>query len=382
MLEEQSMSDSQVSATTPPLQDDGDGVWTKDIEDAFEEALAIYPPCGRRKIILTDEGKMYGRNELIARYIKMRTGKSRSRKQVSSHIQVLARKKQREFANKTKMTPNAAVARGGYAGLSSAEIVSQSIVRDRVGSMPGQGMPNAHHVGSAYTSSNQINSGLQLALDHFSCYLEYPQGGKHTFLVLNGGASFVDPSLEHIDIPQIHDKFPGLREAYLKGPKHSFFLIKFWVDLHFDIIPPSNNNGISSRGFMAMDSLFESHEALTVEVSSSVVSLGKQVVEKIEIMQPVQERDRYVYSMARAPLCDYLMSFVHKLRELNTPEIMNRVLENFSATMVVRNHLTHEVLFYTALVFEVTPPGYGPRCNVYKLADSNHDGLGSRRFTT
>ncbi|KAL9600799.1 MAG: hypothetical protein Q9219_002937 [cf. Caloplaca sp. 3 TL-2023] len=62
-------------------------VWPDELENAFQHALRVHPPMGRKKIEVN--GVLCGRNELITKEIKKWTGVDRDRKKVSSHIQTL-----------------------------------------------------------------------------------------------------------------------------------------------------------------------------------------------------------------------------------------------------------------------------------------------------
>ncbi|KAJ2346719.1 hypothetical protein GGF43_004922, partial [Coemansia sp. RSA 2618] len=73
-----------------------DDVWPPHLEDAFVEAVNVFATVGQKKYQIEEayaggtNVELIGRNDIISRYIFMKTGHFRARKQVSSHIQVWA----------------------------------------------------------------------------------------------------------------------------------------------------------------------------------------------------------------------------------------------------------------------------------------------------
>ncbi|ESO87319.1 hypothetical protein LOTGIDRAFT_210691 [Lottia gigantea] len=385
---------------------DAEGVWSPDIEQSFQEALAIYPPCGRRKIILSDEGKMYGRNELIARYIKLRTGKTRTRKQVSSHIQVLARRKSKEIQAQLKDQACRDKALQQMASMSSAQIVSASAMHNKNIASGLSGLSGMSPVRSGFPGATPVSwhvlecvkpfgspsygldakippsipgemtpawqgrsiAGPKLRLGEFSAFLEQQRDPdsyhKHLFVHIQSNPTYNDPLLESVDIRQIYDKFPekkdGLKDLYDKGPQTAFFLVKFWADI--------NTNVQDEAGaFYGVTSQYESSENMTIQVSTKVCSFGKQVVEKVETEYGRFENGRFMYRIHRSPMCEYMINFIHKLKHLPEKYMMNSVLENFTILQVITNRDTRETLICIAFVFEVSTSEHGAQHHTYKL---------------
>uniref|UniRef100_A0A8C8GM44 TEA domain-containing protein n=1 Tax=Oncorhynchus tshawytscha TaxID=74940 RepID=A0A8C8GM44_ONCTS len=369
------------------------GVWSPDIEQSFQEALAIYPPCGRRKIILSDEGKMYGRNELIARYIKLRTGKTRTRKQDQAAkdkaLQSMATMSSAQIISATAFQNKMALqglsrppypTAGGVSNvhghthpvLGIKPFSQQSYAMQASGPPPITGYESTAGLsmspGTPPWQGRSIASS-KLRMLEFSAFLEQPQDletfNKHLFVHIGqSNPTFSDPYLEAVDIRQIYDKFPekkgGMKELFEKGPPNAFFLVKFWADL-------SANLQDDSSFFYGVSSQYESSENMIITSSTKVCSFGKQVVEKVETEYARFENGRYVFRIHRSPLCEYMINFIHKLKHLPEKYMMNSVLENFTILQVVTNRDTLETLLCIAYVFEVSTSEHGAQHHIYRL---------------
>uniref|UniRef100_A0A671MQW5 Transcriptional enhancer factor TEF-3-like n=1 Tax=Sinocyclocheilus anshuiensis TaxID=1608454 RepID=A0A671MQW5_9TELE len=361
--------------------------------------------CHRNQFILR-------RNELIARYIKLRTGKTRTRKQVSSHIQVLARRKAREIHVKLKVDQVAKdKVMQSMSTMSSAQIISatafqnkmalqglsrltyptaagfwhgalaaqaagpedikpfsqQNFIMQATSPPPIAGYESASGLSVSWQGRSIASSNLRML--EFSAFLEQPQDpetvNKHLFVHIGqSNPTFSDPYLEAVDVRQIYDKFPekkgGLKELFEKGPANAFFLVKFWADL-------SINLQDDSSFFYGVSSQYESSENMIITSSTKVCSFGKQVVEKVETEYARFENGRYVFRIHRSPLCEYMINFIHKLKHLPEKYMMNSVLENFTILQVVTNRDTLETLLCIAYVFEVSTSEHGAQHHIYRL---------------
>ncbi|KAG9481559.1 hypothetical protein GDO78_010673 [Eleutherodactylus coqui] len=209
----------------------------------------------------------------------------------------------------------------------------------------------------------------KLRLVEFMAFMEQ-QGepdayNKHLYVhISQSNLSYNDALLESVDVRQIYDKFPekkgGLKELYEKGPPNAFFLVKFWADLNTSI---QDEPGV----FYGVSSQYESPENMTITCSSKVCSFGKQVVEKVETEYARFENGRFLYRIHRSPMCEYLINFIHKLKQLPEKYMMNSVLENFTILQVVTNRDTQELLLCIAYVFEVSTSEHGAQHHIYRL---------------
>uniref|UniRef100_A0A0N5A4B1 TEA domain-containing protein n=1 Tax=Parastrongyloides trichosuri TaxID=131310 RepID=A0A0N5A4B1_PARTI len=425
---EHSLDVSNPASSSNDFSNDAEGVWSPDIDQAFHEALQIYPPCGRRKIILSDEGKMYGRNELIARYIKIRCGKTRTRKQVSSHIQVLARKKARENQAKVKQEiklPEAAkrAAAEVIAGIEAGNMSKSASItppHDYTSSkMLDIPIPIATANNPIFFPFNNISlpatgpqqpSGMNRITNPVSYLLDTIHGNEENFcsipddalknrnlhnlkerivasskLVLCGFTAYIrethgehhgeqidivkinqvsDDPLESIKFDLIANKFPDEFRTLFENGPPDSFFLAKCWGNLAFNLPSEEKK---ANVIYAVDSFYDSLTKFDISVSTKAITFAKQIVEKVEVYSSIQKDNRYHFALESSPMCEYMVDFITKLiKDVNGNELKNRVLENFTVLQVIKNKHTNETIMAIAFMFEVSPDSE-PTSRLYRL---------------
>lgn len=227
------------------------------------------------------------------------------------------------------------------------------------------------HSDSQITSEGQTIPGQPLHR-----FIKSNQKDQHVILQVNPLANPVpvDQPLEAIDIRQISDKFPNknFEDMYDKSiNKDCFYLVKFWADISYEM------DANEMEAFYSTTQWFESVENVTIQVSTQVVSFAKKTVEKIEteVSKMDANTGRYICKFDKSPVCEYMVNFIHKLKHLPDPEMINTVLENFTLLQHITNRTTGELMYVIAFVFEATDSG-GPYHHIYQLVKNlGHGGV-------
>ncbi|XP_003741468.1 transcriptional enhancer factor TEF-3-like [Galendromus occidentalis] len=396
-------------------------VWTPDVEEAFQEAVRLYPIRGQRRSMVDEGGKRYGRNELIARHIKYRTGKIRTRKQVSSHVQVLARRETREnrvrsealraiIAESAPSKPKAArleattslepgltgVVADANASTSKRDPIGELLSSDANPSQAKSELPDAPEkelsAPSAsitrasppyYEYSTRISS-TSLELNRFSMYVLYQATNRtgegdgvgesssclttkcHLFSNIKPSVHDASWPLEAIQVREVSDKFPGgeegLEDLYYSGPPDAFFVIKCWMDLNTGNIP-------ADRACYRVASIFKSPFRDTIMCSTRVCSFGQVVVDRLQAVNPSLSKDslHYTYTV-RSTMSECVINFIERLRRLPDKDRMDSVLENFTVLQVISKEFPRKTLLCMAYMFEVSRSVHGSRHRIYRLS--------------
>ncbi|GAA5904933.1 hypothetical protein JCM8208_007228 [Rhodotorula glutinis] len=85
-------SDQKSDLDSDEFEDDGKGtplkkpLWDTELDNVLYKGMRLLPKMGTRAVHLETDGQSFGRNGLLAEYVRRQTGKYRSRRQVTSHL--------------------------------------------------------------------------------------------------------------------------------------------------------------------------------------------------------------------------------------------------------------------------------------------------------
>ncbi|KAL9030520.1 MAG: hypothetical protein Q9196_001366 [Gyalolechia fulgens] len=226
----------------------GDNVWPDELENAFQLALRVIPPMGRKQEIV--DGKLCGRNELIAKKILLWTGVHRDRKKVSSHIQVLKHymfdnPRWMKHVTSTKGSKSTAAHPSTFPELdldNMGEEEINSFARSRFGNIGQAAYSDAMPLPppAGILGSNAPDRGPRLNRIEFEMFVLSPTKEKvHNYTSNQTEAAARSRGLE--EIRNWHISFPLLEKYYDQGQLDTdVILIESTLDLLSEY-PPKNS---------------------------------------------------------------------------------------------------------------------------------------------